>query len=60
MTIVFKVVMVLWLFFAYTYMATYYTALMNEDNRPEAQKTFVHIVVMSWFFISIYWLFKFF
>jgi hypothetical protein len=47
-----------WLFMAYTYMATYYTALMKSDARPEAQQNFVHIVVLMWFAISIYWLIK--
>jgi hypothetical protein len=47
-----------WLLMAYTYMATYYTALMKSDGRPEAQQNFVHIIVMLWFFISLYWLIK--
>jgi len=58
MEIIVKVLMGTWLFMAYTYMATYYTALMKSDGRPEAQQNFVHIVIMLWFFISLYWLIK--
>jgi hypothetical protein len=53
-----KLMVGVWLFMAYTYMATYYTALMKSDARPEAQQNFVHIVVLMWFAISIYWLIK--
>ncbi len=58
MIIAIKLLMAVWLFMAYTYMATYYTALMRGDKRPEAQQNFVHIVVLLWFFISLYWLIK--
>jgi len=59
METILKILTGVWLFMAYTYMATYYTALMREDNRTDAQQNLVHIVVLSWFFISIYWLIKF-
>lgn len=59
MEIALKIVMGVWLVMAYTYMATYYTALMKSDGRPDAQQNLVHIVVMLWFFISLYWLIKF-
>jgi hypothetical protein len=51
---------VLWLLVAYIYVATYYTALMNQDYRTEAEKSFVHILIIVWFILSLLWFFKLF
>jgi hypothetical protein len=51
---------VLWLLVAYTYVATYYTALMNRYYRTEAEKSFVHILIIVWFILSLLWFFKLF
>jgi hypothetical protein len=55
-----KLLGVLWLLVAYTYVATYYTALMNRDYRTEAEKSFVHILIIVWFILSLLWFFKLF
>lgn len=55
-----KLIGVLWLIVAYIYVATYYTALMNQDDRTEAEKSFVHILIGAWFLLSLLWFFKLF
>lgn len=60
MKIIIDILTIAWLFVSYTYVATYYTALMNMDNRPRAQKNLVHLILVMWFFISIWWYFKMF
>lgn len=58
--LILKMLGVAWLFMAYTYIATYYTAVMRDRGHTEEQKTFVHVTIGLWFLLSIKWYFNLF